>query len=69
MAVSIIKIPFDKCIVEKERRGAALAPDAIQKALLRELHELEGHRRSNCNYISAITLAGEPSICKLSGRA
>src|SRR3989338_6580086 len=31
MAVSIIKIPFDKCIVEKERRGAALAPDAIQK--------------------------------------
>jgi agmatinase len=28
---TIIKIPFDKCIVEKERRGAALAPDAIQR--------------------------------------
>ena len=28
---TILKIPFDKCIVEKERRGAALAPDAIQK--------------------------------------
>ncbi len=29
--ISVIKIPFDKCIVEKERRGAALGPDAIQK--------------------------------------
>ncbi len=29
--ITIIKIPFDKCIVEKERRGAALGPDAIQK--------------------------------------
>ena len=31
MAISIIKIPFDRCIVEQARRGAALAPDAIQK--------------------------------------
>jgi|GEM_PF-5232989 len=28
---TILKIPFDKCIVDKERRGAALAPDQIQK--------------------------------------
>ncbi|HIH14224.1 MAG TPA: hypothetical protein HA224_03130 [Nanoarchaeota archaeon] len=33
MTISIIKIPFDKCIVEKDRRGAALAPDAIQNEL------------------------------------
>ncbi|MBI2041382.1 MAG: arginase family protein [DPANN group archaeon] len=31
--ISIIKIPFDKCIVEKERRGAALGPDAIETEL------------------------------------
>ncbi|MEM2874094.1 MAG: arginase family protein [Candidatus Nanoarchaeia archaeon] len=28
---TILKIPFDKCIVEKERRGAALGPDVIEK--------------------------------------
>ena len=28
---TILKIPFDKCIVEKERRGAEKAPDIIQK--------------------------------------
>ncbi len=28
---TVIKIPFDKCIVEKERRGAALGPAAIEK--------------------------------------
>ena len=33
MNFSIIKIPFDKCIVEKERRGAALAPNQIEKEL------------------------------------
>jgi len=31
MLATIIKIPFDKCIVEQARRGAALGPDAIQK--------------------------------------
>ncbi|MBI4095454.1 MAG: arginase family protein [DPANN group archaeon] len=31
--ISIIKIPFDKCIVEQARRGAALGPDAIHKEL------------------------------------
>ncbi len=31
MSTTILKIPFDKCIVEKDRRGAALGPDAIQK--------------------------------------
>lgn len=30
---TIIKVPFDKCIVEKERRGAALGPAAIEKEL------------------------------------
>ncbi len=30
MQASIIKIPFDKCIVEQARRGAALGPGAIQ---------------------------------------
>jgi agmatinase len=30
---TILKIPFDKCIVEKERRGAALGPNAIEKEL------------------------------------
>jgi len=30
MAV-VLKIPFDKCIVEQERRGAALAPAVIEK--------------------------------------
>lgn len=29
--VTILKIPFDKCIVDKDRRGAAEAPDVIQK--------------------------------------
>ena len=33
MQFSIIKIPFDKCIVEKDRRGTALGPDAIQNEL------------------------------------
>ncbi len=33
MPTVIIKIPFDKCIVEKERRGAALGPNAIEKEL------------------------------------
>lgn len=28
---TILKIPFDKCIVEKERRGAALGPNQIEK--------------------------------------
>ncbi len=28
---TVLKIPFDKCIVEKERRGAALGPDRIEK--------------------------------------
>jgi agmatinase len=28
---TILKIPFDKCVVEKERRGAALAPNQIEK--------------------------------------
>jgi agmatinase len=39
---TIIKIPFDKCIVEKERRGAASAPDEIEK-------ELKG--LSNVNFV------------------
>ena len=30
---TIIKVPFDKCIVEKGRRGAALGPAAIEKEL------------------------------------
>jgi agmatinase len=30
---TIVKIPFDKCIVEKGRRGAALGPDEIEKEL------------------------------------
>ncbi|MCX6774659.1 MAG: arginase family protein, partial [DPANN group archaeon] len=30
---TIVKIPFDKCIVEKGRRGAALGPDEIEKDL------------------------------------
>lgn len=30
---TILKIPFDKCIVEKERRGAALGPNAIETEL------------------------------------
>jgi len=30
---TIIKIPFDKCIVEKERRGTALGPESILKEL------------------------------------
>ncbi len=29
--VRILKIPFDKCIVDKQRTGAAEAPDVIQK--------------------------------------
>ncbi|MGC9058699.1 MAG: arginase family protein [Candidatus Nanoarchaeia archaeon] len=29
----VIKIPFDKCVVEKERRGASFAPDQIEKEL------------------------------------
>ena len=33
MPTTIIKIPFDKCIVEKDRRGAALGPDQIEKEL------------------------------------
>jgi agmatinase len=33
MSVTIIKIPFDKCIVEQARRGAALGPDAIETEL------------------------------------
>ena len=28
---TILKIPFDRCIVDKERKGAAKAPDLIQK--------------------------------------
>jgi agmatinase len=31
--ISIIKIPFDACIVEKERRGAAKGPEAIEAEL------------------------------------
>jgi len=31
--ISILKIPFDACIVEKERRGAAKGPDAIEAEL------------------------------------
>jgi len=27
--ISVLKIPFDACIVEKERRGAAKGPDAV----------------------------------------
>ena len=27
--ITIIKIPFDSCIVEKQRRGAAKGPDAV----------------------------------------
>jgi agmatinase len=30
---TILKIPFDKCIVEKERRGAASGPNQIEKEL------------------------------------
>ncbi len=30
---TILKIPFDKCIVERERRGASLGPNAIEKEL------------------------------------
>ena len=33
MKFSIIKIPFDACIVEKARRGAANGPDAIEAEL------------------------------------
>jgi len=33
MTISIIKIPFDACIVEKDRRGAAKGPDAIESEL------------------------------------
>ena len=28
---TVLKIPFDKCIVDKERRGAALGPNQIEK--------------------------------------
>lgn len=33
MKYSILKIPFDACIVEKERRGASKGPDAIEAEL------------------------------------
>jgi len=29
--IKIVKIPFDKCIVERKRRGAAKAPDIIEQ--------------------------------------
>ena len=35
---TILKIPFDKCIVEQQRRGAREAPDIIQK----EFEQLSG---------------------------
>jgi len=38
---TILKIPFDKCIVEKDRRGAALGPDAIEKEL-KDFFQFEG---------------------------
>ena len=31
--ISVLKIPFDACIVEKERRGAAKGPDAVVSEL------------------------------------
>ena len=40
MAISIIKIPFDACIVEKDRRGAAKGADAIE-AELKDMPDFE----------------------------
>ncbi len=38
---TVIKVPFDKCIVEKGRRGAALGPDEIERELKSHTKDLK----------------------------
>jgi len=54
MKTSIIKIPFDACIVERDRRGAAKGPEAVEAELektnfnvlkVKELNDFEAMHR------------------------
>jgi len=59
---TILKIPFDACIVDKEKRGAAEAPDIIQKfvkdAIWKEI-EISGDFETIQNNITKAALEEE----------